>query len=316
MLVRLNLTEIDNMIAHNPKISARDMTSNVLSLNDVVKCSSYSIYKNKKGVIKNMCRNCLFLQDPKDFLQQNGMFVEKAINVTILGNEFLQGDVDNKAVALQNRIIRDKMVGKQVQITKGVLKGQRGVVVKINGDDAIIELLTKCKKVSIPKENIIQLDTEGDDEYGQSSQFNERREQRTGGQSQYGTKGAFGGGNSVYGGASMYGGQTAQYEAGKTPMAFTPMYAAQTPAADRTQTDNTTQHNGSQWGYNTQANQAGKYSSIIFNLILFLFQSIQNKVVKLTQPITILPTTLDSKSLKAKVKIMLRNGVEILPRPI
>jgi len=28
------------------------------------------------------------------------MFVEKAINVTILGNEFLQGDVDNKAVAL------------------------------------------------------------------------------------------------------------------------------------------------------------------------------------------------------------------------
>jgi len=58
------------------------------------------------------------------------------------------------------------MVGKQVQITKGVLKGQRGVVVKINGDDAIIELLTKCKKVSIPKENIIQLDTEGDDEYG------------------------------------------------------------------------------------------------------------------------------------------------------
>ena len=58
--------------------------------------------------------------------------------------------------------------------------------------------------------------------------------QQTGAQSQYGTKGGFGGGNSVYGGASMYGGQTAQYEAGKTPMAFNSVYAAQTPAADRT----------------------------------------------------------------------------------
>lgn len=121
--MRINLTEVDKKIETNMKVTARDMIGNVLSIDDVVKCSQMSIYRNKKGVIKNICKNCLFLCDPKDFVQQSGIFTEKAINVTILGNEFLQGEQDNKTVVLQNRIVRDKLVNKQVTITKGVFKG-------------------------------------------------------------------------------------------------------------------------------------------------------------------------------------------------
>lgn len=68
MLMRINLTEVDKKIETNKKVTARDMTGNVLSIDDVVKCSQMSNYRNKKGVIKNICKNCLFLSDPKDFV--------------------------------------------------------------------------------------------------------------------------------------------------------------------------------------------------------------------------------------------------------
>lgn len=68
MLMRINLTEVDKKIETNMKVTARDMIGNVLSIDDVVKCSQMSIYRNKKGVIKNICKNCLFLCDPKDFV--------------------------------------------------------------------------------------------------------------------------------------------------------------------------------------------------------------------------------------------------------
>lgn len=72
---------------------------------------------------------------------------------------------------------------------------------------------------------------------------------------------------SVYGGASIYGGQTAVYDAGKTPMAFTPMYNIHTPAADRNADIN------SQWGYQnnnqTLFSGRGKY---YFNFNLLQYQ--------------------------------------------
>ena len=68
MLMRINLTEVDKKIEINKKVTARDMTGNVLSIDDVVKCSQMSTYRNKKGVVKNICKNCLFLSDPKDFV--------------------------------------------------------------------------------------------------------------------------------------------------------------------------------------------------------------------------------------------------------
>lgn len=62
----------------------------------------------------------------------------------------------------------------------------------------------------------------------------------------------------------MYGGQTAQYEAGKTPMAFNSVYAAQTPAADRTMGNHhgndmpTGANQASQWGFENKSHYGGK----------------------------------------------------------
>jgi transcription elongation factor SPT5 len=61
---------------------------------------------------------------------------------------------ENGSLACQNRIVRDKLIGKQVQIVKGMFKGQKGRVTQVNGEEAIVELSTRPKKVAIPKEDL------------------------------------------------------------------------------------------------------------------------------------------------------------------
>lgn len=51
---------------------------------------------------------------------------------------------------------------KSVLIIKGSFKGQRGIVTKVNGDDALVELSTRTKKISIPKVDVVVI--EGDDQ--------------------------------------------------------------------------------------------------------------------------------------------------------
>ena len=96
-----------------------------MTIDDVVKCTAEnSEYIHKKGIIKNICKNCLFLWDPKDFAASNGIFTEIPRNVMILGTEFLKGGIqDSGAVASQNRIIRDKLKDKVILIIKGYFKG-------------------------------------------------------------------------------------------------------------------------------------------------------------------------------------------------
>lgn len=112
-----------------------------------------------------------------------------------------------------------------------MFKGQKGRVTQVNGEEAIVELSTRPKKVAIPKEDLRE------SVFEESSQY---RTTNAGGQSVYhANRGGFGGGNSIYGGAQTPygnpGGMTAQYEAGKTPHAFmTPAQnynGGQTPAA-------------------------------------------------------------------------------------
>lgn len=43
------------------------------------------------------------------------------------------------------------MINKKVTIIKGPFKGQRGIVTQVNGDEAIVELSTRAKKVAISK---------------------------------------------------------------------------------------------------------------------------------------------------------------------
>ena len=119
-MTQVRITEVDKKLNYDKKNFTRDQAGNILSIDDVVKIScDDKTMKGKKGIVKNICKSCLFLWDPKDYSQSGGIFVETTRNVLILGTEFLKGDADNKAVCAQNRIIKDKMFGKIVQIVKG-----------------------------------------------------------------------------------------------------------------------------------------------------------------------------------------------------
>lgn len=48
-------------------------------------------YKGRKGVIKYIHKNILFLWD-KEFYQSNGIFVENSRNVLILGEEHMKAN--------------------------------------------------------------------------------------------------------------------------------------------------------------------------------------------------------------------------------
>lgn len=98
MITRIRLSDIDKICPMDRKAYARDSIGNILSIDDVVRCQGSSQYKGKKGVIQNICKNCVFLWDAKDFIQSRGIFVETTRNVLILGTEFLEID-SSRAVA-------------------------------------------------------------------------------------------------------------------------------------------------------------------------------------------------------------------------
>lgn len=99
VITRVRLTEIDKKIPLDRKAFARDQVGNIICIDDVVKCVGSSLFKGKKGIIKNICKACVFLWDPKDFAHSGGIFIESMRSILILGTEFLQNDNSNTAVA-------------------------------------------------------------------------------------------------------------------------------------------------------------------------------------------------------------------------
>jgi ribosomal protein S20 len=62
----------------------------VRKVDDAVKVTNNkSIYKDKHGIIKKICKNILFLWDKSFMNISNGIFVEQSGNVTLKGYEFL-----------------------------------------------------------------------------------------------------------------------------------------------------------------------------------------------------------------------------------
>ena len=111
----------------------------------------------------------------------------------ILGAEFMKGN-QGKAVASQNRLVKDPLVGKMVVIVGGKFKGHRGRVTYADDKQAMVELSSQCKKIPIDKIQIKEVNPE----------------EASGGLN------AYDGSRSQYGGATAYGGQTV-YDAAKTP---------------------------------------------------------------------------------------------------
>jgi transcription elongation factor len=108
-----------------------DSHRNTLYTDNVVKVTAGK-YKGRKGVIRYIYKNTLFLWD-KDFYQSNGIFVENSRNVLILGDEHIKASDHGGAVASANRRFRDNLVGKDVEIIRGEWKGYKGRVK--NADD-------------------------------------------------------------------------------------------------------------------------------------------------------------------------------------
>jgi len=118
-------------------------------------------FKGTIGPIRHYDRNYLFLWN-KEHVQSNGIFVESCRNVKILGAEFMKGDT-GKAIASQNKMVRDQLIGKLVVIIGGIYKGHRGRVCLADDNTATVELSTRCKKIPIEKNLVKLLNPEGDD---------------------------------------------------------------------------------------------------------------------------------------------------------
>lgn len=191
----VKIVDINKKIDLGAKASAVDSHRNTLYPDNVIKITAGK-NKGRKGVIKYIYKNTLFLWD-KDLHQSNGLFVEHSRNVVILGDEHIRAAQGDGAVAAMNRRLRDPLQGKDVEIIKGEWKGYKGRVRQADDRQVTLELSSKCNKITLPKEFIKLLAdkrdaTRGGDEYG-------------------------------YGGATVY-------EAGKTPMQFnTPSYYPQSP---------------------------------------------------------------------------------------
>ena len=107
-------------------LSGRDFKGNALVHDSMVKCTS-GPYKGLIAPIRHSFKNYLFLWH-KDFVQSNGIFVLNCHDVVILGDEFMKGSGGGQAIASQNRMSKDKLVGQQVVIIGGQFKGHRGRV--------------------------------------------------------------------------------------------------------------------------------------------------------------------------------------------
>ena len=171
-------------------ISCRDSKGFNLAVDQVVRVTQGQ-YKGYTGPIRHFDKSYLFMWN-KDFVQSNGIFVELCRNVEILGADFMKGE-QGRAVGLQNKMVKDNLVGKTVVIIGGDFKGHRGRVYQADDRQAIVELSTKCKKLPIQRCFIQPIGEE------------EKQGNNEGGRSVYG------------GGQSMYGGHT-NYDGGKTPM--------------------------------------------------------------------------------------------------
>ena len=103
------------------------------------------------GTIRHGHKHYIFLWN-KEFVQSNGIFVVNSRNTEILGVEFLEkGQGEGLAVANQNRLLKDKLVGKFVFVTQGKFKGHRGRVTYADDRSAKVELSSQCKIIPIDK---------------------------------------------------------------------------------------------------------------------------------------------------------------------
>lgn len=84
----IKISDINKKIDFSRKTTTVDSHRNTLYADNVVRITAGK-YKGRKGVIRYIYKTTLFLWD-KEFYQSNGIFVENARNVVILGDEHMK----------------------------------------------------------------------------------------------------------------------------------------------------------------------------------------------------------------------------------
>ena len=82
--VTLRQSEIDKKLIPDKRTGTRDSSGNTLQIDDVVKVTNKrSQFYDQKGIIKSICKNCIFLWDKSFMTQSYGIFVENPRHTTI-----------------------------------------------------------------------------------------------------------------------------------------------------------------------------------------------------------------------------------------
>lgn len=145
------------------KPNAIDARRNPITKDDTVKIIG-GPYKGKKGVIRNIFRNFVFLYN-QDFVSTNGIFVDKTENLEIMGSELLADSYNMTGSKVNYKRIPEelrKLIGNFVKIIKGNWKGYIGTLKKVNDKNASVELSSKNKTITVDVSCIAEVNSETD----------------------------------------------------------------------------------------------------------------------------------------------------------
>jgi len=133
----------------NKQITNIDGKGNPIVPNNGVKIINGQ-YKGVKATIKYIYKKYVFLHN-NNFVRTNGIFCEMNENVELLGSEMLIQNSDK--IKVNYRIIpKDikKLIGKTLNVIKGIWKGYNGIVVAANDKCVKLELSAKQKTIQLP----------------------------------------------------------------------------------------------------------------------------------------------------------------------
>ena len=121
--------------------------------------------KGKKGEVKHIYKNYVFIYNPQENKNTFGIFIEQARNISLLGSSLLpsQGQMRNK---MPMNPKRDSLIGTIPQIKDGQYKGLFARIADATEKNYRVELIARNKVVTIEKELITGESTKVDNQSG------------------------------------------------------------------------------------------------------------------------------------------------------
>lgn len=161
-IANIKIGNVDKKLTTERRRTVHDCLGNAIQMQDTVYVSNRnSQFFNQQGIIRNICRKCLFLWDPAFINLSNGIFAAPVGDVKIKGHDMLVQDRARHmpAVTNQNRIAKPMLLGKIVVVVRGNFKGMRGRVGHVNSDVAFLEMQGRLKRVTVPVADCKAIDT-------------------------------------------------------------------------------------------------------------------------------------------------------------